>query len=311
MQMIKTGRRVLAGVLIGAACLAGCASSGVALEAPDEVGALRIIDAERALVLSVEELASAVIGHDVVFFGEFHGDSLIHATQLRLLEEIAEMTDRPVVVAMEMFERDVQQVVDRYLDGQTDEDAFLAASRPWRNYASDYRPLVEMARRHGWPVIAGNIPREVASRIAREGLAALSGDDLAERGLIAEDHYCPEDAYFERFAQEMQRHPVPGADEEAMAQMTRRYYESQCAKDEAMAESVARAAAEGALVIHFNGSFHSDYRLGIVPRLLRRQPGADVVVISPVPSRYIIDRDTEANLQRGDFLLLLPDTSRN
>jgi uncharacterized iron-regulated protein len=311
MQMIKTGGRVLAGVLVGAACLAGCASSGVVLDAPNEVGALRIIDAERALVLSVEELASAVVRHDVVFFGEFHGDSLIHATQLRLLEEIAGTTDRPVIVAMEMFERDVQQAVDRYLDGRIDEDAFLAESRPWRNYASDYRPLLEMARRNGWPVIAGNIPREVASRIAREGLAMLSGDDLAERGLIAEEHVCPEDAYFDRFAQEMQRHPVPGADQEAMAQMTRRYYESQCAKDEAMAESVARAAAEGALVIHFNGSFHSDYRLGIVPRLLRRQPGINVVVISPVPARSIVNQDAAANQQRGDYLLLLPEAPQD
>jgi hypothetical protein len=54
----------------------------------------------------------------------------------------------PVVVAMEMFERDVQGVLDQYLAGTITEEQFLKASRPWPRFATDYRPLVEFARAH-------------------------------------------------------------------------------------------------------------------------------------------------------------------
>jgi uncharacterized iron-regulated protein len=49
-----------------------------------------------------------------------------------------------------------------------------------------------------------------------------------------------------------------------------------------MAESLAARLRPGTLVLHLNGAFHSDHRLGIVPRLLRRAPGARVLVVSLV-----------------------------
>ena len=53
---------------------------------------------------------------------------------------------RPVALSLEMFERDVQTVLDEYLAGLISERHFLLSSRPWKNYETDYRPLVEYAR---------------------------------------------------------------------------------------------------------------------------------------------------------------------
>ena len=54
-------------------------------------------------------------------------------------------------------------------------------------------------------------------------------------------------------------------------------YQAQCIKDDTMAESIARlrAADPARLVLHATGSFHCDYRLGTVLRVIaRRSPPA-------------------------------------
>lgn len=219
---------------------------------------------------------------DVVFFGEQHDDPGTHAMQRALLEAISRR--RTVILSLEMFERDVQPLLDAYLAGTVSEDSLLAAGRPWPHYATDYRPAVEWARIHGWPVIAANIPRPIASAIARQGIGAL--DTLgARRSLAAATWECAHDAYFDRFAETMREH-VPGDTDSAKATALDRYYHSQCLKDETMAEAIVRAReANGPtpLIVHLNGSFHSDYAQGTAARVQRRDPGARIVVITAVP----------------------------
>src|SRR5690606_13461058 len=124
--------------------------------------------------------------------------------------------------------------------GTITEDSLLAAARPWPNYASDYRPAVEWARFHSWPVIAANVPRPIASAIARGGIGVL--DTLGERrSLAAEVLGCESRGdYFDRFAETMREH-VPGDSDSAKAAALDRYFQSQCIKDETMAESIVAA----------------------------------------------------------------------
>jgi uncharacterized iron-regulated protein len=64
-----------------------------------------------------------------------------------------------------------------------------------------------------------------------------------------------------------------------------RFYLAQCIKDETMAESIvdARLVSPDAIVVHFNGAFHSDYSQGTVARVRRRQPMWTIAVVSAVP----------------------------
>ena len=75
----------------------------------------------------------------------------------------------PVILSLEMFERDVQPALDAYLAGTVPEEEFLKGARPWPRYATDYRALVEIARAHGWPVVAANVPRRIAADVAKSG----------------------------------------------------------------------------------------------------------------------------------------------
>lgn len=271
--------------------------------APDSVPH-RVYDARAGRWTDFGVLADSVAAADVAFVGEQHDDAGTHRLQRALLEALAPRRER-VVVAMEMFERDVQPLLDRYLAGDAAEAAFLAGSRPWPNYAADYRPLVELARERGWPVVAGNVPRRLASAVSRAGPDTLGSLPPEERAWIAADRDCPRDAYHALFTEQMRAHPMPGTEMEQAAAADR-FYLAQCAKDETMAESVARALTRhgpGTLVVHFNGSFHTDRRLGIVPRVERRAPAARVRVVSAVPVPDLARVDPAEFRERGDFIL--------
>ena len=66
-----------------------------------------------------------------------------------------------------------------------------------------------------------------------------------------------------------------------------RYYQSQCAKDETMAESIAgsfeRHDGGPRLIVHFTGAFHSDFGTGTLERVRLRLPGRRVVALSVLP----------------------------
>src|SRR5690349_10576273 len=84
---------------------------------------------------------------DVVFVGEQHDDANTHRLELAILEGLLRR-HVPIVIAMEMFERDVQGTLDRYLAGTITEEQFLKDARAWPRYATDYRPIIEFARAH-------------------------------------------------------------------------------------------------------------------------------------------------------------------
>ncbi len=118
-----------------------------------------------------EDVVAAAVEADVVLMGEEHDDRVTHALQLDLLSALhSRLSDtRQLALAMEMFETDIQPVIDDYLGGHIREKDFVMDARPWNNYASDYRPLVEYAKNHGLQVLASNAPRRYVSLLGRGG----------------------------------------------------------------------------------------------------------------------------------------------
>jgi uncharacterized iron-regulated protein len=266
----------------------------------------RVYDSDRKRFTDFEAMLADLARADVVFVGEQHDDPNTHRLELAILEGLARRRAN-IALALEMFERDVQGLVSEYGAGSTAEEAFLKGSRPWPRYATDYRPLVEFARSKGWPIVASNVPRRLASAVSKGGLVALKTSD-GDPALYAADLRCPEDDYFDRFAETMTSHPIPGTEKMPAAEqraMVQRFYQSQCLKDETMAESVARAREKGSpLVVHVNGSFHSDFGDGAAERVRRRLPRARVVVVSILPVENLdAVKPTKQDRKRADYLV--------
>ena len=267
----------------------------------------RVYDANHKRFSDFETMLADLKSADVVFLGEQHDDAGTHRLELAVLEGLARRRSN-VVLALEMFERDVQSPLEEYLRGAMSEPDFLAASRPWPRYGTDYRPMLEFARMWHWPVIAGNVPRRIASLVSRRGLEGLDSVSSADRLLAASDIRCPHDEYFSRFAKtmgDMTGHPGAGAmtEEEKRAALDR-VYQAQCVKDETMGEAIAAvffSAPPRVLVVQVNGAFHSDYRFGTASRAQQRLPGKRIAVVTFVPVADLDTADGARNRRIGDY----------
>ena len=303
---------VLASFLLQAAAAAPAQPAPPPQAATPEYVPQRVFDTRQGRFVDFETMVVALARADVVFVGEQHDDRNTHRLEYALLSGLRRRRVAPTV-SLEMFERDVQDVLDRYLSGAITEQQLLEGSRPWPRYATDYRALVELAKAEGWSVVAANLPRRFASDIAKSGEASIGKLSQADRALIAKDLSCPHDAYFERFTSAMTDHspaksgsPPPPSD--AQRATTDRYYWAQCSKDETMAESIARAsearAGKPGPVVHFTGAFHSDFGAGTAERTRRRLTDRTIAVVSMLP---VADLDTlapaGADLKRADFLV--------
>lgn len=267
----------------------------------------RVYDTAQDSFSDFEAMTASLVWADVVLVGEQHDDPNTHRLELAVLEGLARRK-RSVIVSMEMFERDVQEPLDHFQLGHLAEDEFLKLSRPWPRYATDYKPLVDFANARNWPVVAANVPRPIASEVAKGGLDVLASKTADDRRLFAKDLECPTASpYFTRFVEAMGGHPAGAADE--AARTTERYYQAQCVKDETMAESIAQAltvaaATNRAMVVHFNGAFHSDYTQGTAERVKRRLPGKRVVVLSILPQDTLDKLTPDADTKTlADFVI--------
>jgi uncharacterized iron-regulated protein len=244
--------------------------------------------------MPLAQLADELAARDVVYLGELHDNVGGHQVYAELVKLLADR--RPdFVLSMEMFERDVQGVVNDYMRGRIDEVTFLKHSRPWKEYARDYKPLVEMTRERKMDVIAGNLPRPVAAKVASK--------DGSTSPFLPRATTAPLDRYWDLFGETMKGHP--GADG-----AVDRMYRAQCAKDDAMAEGIADYLATNPhrqpLVIHCNGNFHSDYGLGTAARLSQRAPLAQAVIVSMIAVPDVAKADVMNERKKAHYLLIVP-----
>jgi len=270
---------------------------------------VRVFDTKAGAFVDFEVMLASAAKADLIFVGEQHNDPNTHRLEAALLDGLHRRKVRPVV-SLEMFERDVQPVIDSYLSGQTPEEEFRKTTRPWPRYGTDYRALVEAAKQHGWTVVAANVPRRIASAVAKSGRDAIAQLPETDRPFVARDLDCPRDTYFDRFAATMTGHPGGTQTADERQAMTERYYWAQCVKDETMAESIVAALEKsGSPVVHYNGAFHSDFGLGTAERVRRRAPARRVLVISMLP---VADLDTLTpsgeDLKRANYLVFTTST---
>lgn len=275
-----------------ACCLAGCSSI------PRLTGSWVAVDTKTRERVSLDEMADALQHADVVFLGEEHDNTVAHGLQFDLTRKLYERRGS-LVVTLEMFETDVRFVLEDYLAGKLSEKEFLAQSRPWPNYESDYRPIVEWAKKNGVRVVAGNIPRPVARRVAYEGAGAVRHIDGMPTELDA-----PHDEYLALFKEAM-----GGRRNGPVSKRLYNWYTAQCAKDEVMAESILRWTGgqdTDPIVVHWCGKFHSDRTLGTAARVLRRRPDFDVAVVSTRSGSRSPASLTEEEWGDGEYLWLVP-----
>ncbi|VAX41108.1 PDZ domain [hydrothermal vent metagenome] len=246
--------------------------------------AVTVFDGRTGEILPFAEMLDRLAAVDAVFLGETHIDETTHRVELAVYEGLLARRDGGVVLAMEMFERDVQPVLDAYLAGEIEEKEFIKKARAWGQYRSAYRPMVERARADGLPVVASNFPRALTRRIGREGLGVLDTLEGDERRHAPTEIFPNSPEYWKRVDNAVRGHLAmmrrSGGDDERLTS-------TQTLWDNAMGDSCAVALDDhpGSMVLHVNGGFHSMYWGGTVRQLLLRKPEARVLTVAIYSAR--------------------------
>ncbi len=273
-------------------------------------------------VTTLSAIVDGSLGAEVLLVGEEHDDMVGHAFQTVLLNEVVRRigsgsgAGRTVVLSLEMFERDVQYVVDEYLAGLITESHFLRSSRPWDDYEGRYRPLVEHARAFGLPVIAANAPRRYVNRVTNEGPESLESlSEQALRYLPPLPYPGPSDRYRAQWdalmTEAMLGMQQASARESAATQAPRAELNpnaiySQALWDAAMGHAIARAlvAHLGGFVVHMAGSFHVEKGTGILERIADYRPGTRVKTVVMTKANDIDAWSEEDHAPLADFVVL-------
>jgi uncharacterized iron-regulated protein len=244
-------------------------------------------------LFDVEDAFEILLDYNAIFIGEEHSSRISHDAELTILKGLAER-DSSLVLALEMFERDVQETLDAYLKGAIPEDKFLELARPWPNYLEDYRPLIEFAKKKGIPVIAANVPRRAAAAVAMAN--KVSPDVVGEDNIyLPKKLHLKSKEYYKHFVSSIEEipHSAPMKDMNVDG-----LYKAQVLKDAVMAASIEPFLDRPTLFCC--GHFHSDYHLGIPFQLQKNHPELKIAVVTF--ASYVGDLPMKERSRIGDFI---------
>lgn len=246
--------------------------------------------------LSFDEIVKRLADNRVVYVGEVHTRNEDHRLQLRIIRALHRLKP-DLAVGMEMFPRDVQDVLDEYVAGKLDEREFLKKVAYFKNWGYDYRlyrEIIDFARHNRIPVIGLNIKKDIVSKVFKEGgVSSLSED---ERALIAAERNLDMPGYRQRLAQVFSMHDQHVRSPEQVND----FFQAQSIWDESMAESVAEylQTYPDSIMVVVAGMGHTIKESGIPPRVARRITVPQAVVLN--------SQEREVGLDSADFLVFSP-----
>ncbi len=215
---------------------------------------------------------------DVIYLGETHTDVADHVAQLEIITEMHQARG-DIAIGLEMFQRPFQSVLDQYIAGAITEADLIEQSEYETRWGFDwelYAPIIRYAQTNQIPLIALNTPKEVTRKVAKQGLASLTGEDLKYIPPIDQIDTSDEN-YQAMVAQVFSHHGGHGHSGPSFEN----FFAAQVLWDETMAEAVANyvTAFPDTQVIVLAGEGHIVFDFGIPSRVQRRL-GDDLVAYS-------------------------------
>ncbi len=244
------------------------------------------------------KMINAIATQDVLFIGELHNNAISHWMELEITKDSKEK--KPLVLGAEMFEQDNQQALNSYLEGKLSAKGLDSAARLWKNYNTDYAPLVDFAKENKIPFVATNIPRRYAALVNKGGFEALDTLSSTTKLWMA---------------------PLPMAFDSTLPGYTKmktmmgghgssNTVKAQASKDATMAYFILQHLAAGSLFIHYNGSFHSENHDGIIWYLKKAKPELKIITVTTVTQKDIKHLEAE-NKNKADYIICVDEDMTN
>ena len=283
-----TTRSPLPGIVLPVLILAALAlgSLPACADAPAQ-----LLDLRPSRQIALADALPVLAGADLVLVGESHGDTRHHAAQLAVIRGLHEAGDA-VCVGLEMFQRREQPVLDRWIaGGMTEEEMREAFLRNWGVEWPAYRDVFLYCRDRGIPMAGLNVPREITRKVARQGFAALTPEEIGLLPPIA----CSVDPDYEAFLR-----GFTGSDGHQAA--FERFCEAQLVWDAGMAAHALDflRTRPGATMVVMTGSVHA-WKPAMPDQIRRLAPQA--VTVSILPEIGAQGKSAEVTPADADYLL--------
>ena len=244
--------------------------------------------------VSYKKMIRKLSEQDIVMIGEFHNNPISHWMELEITKDCKEK--RGLVLGAEMFEQDNQAALDLYLQGKITARGLDSMARLWKNYNTDYAPLVNFAKENKIVFAATNIPRRYAALVSKGGFEALDTLPANVKAWIAPlpiayDSTLPG---YKNMLTMMAGH---GSSNIARAQAS---------KDATMAWFILKYFVPGNLFIHYNGSYHSENHEGIIWYLLQAKPELKILTVTTVQQKDLKHLLAE-NKNKADYIICVDE----
>lgn len=208
-------------------------------------------------------LLDRLADRQAVLLGESHESAEDHRWQLHTLAQLH--AKRPqLALALEMYPRRLQPVLDRWVAGELNETEFLRQSewdRVWGYDARDYLPLFHFARMNRLPMLAMNVEHALIDAVGRNGWDAVP--DKQKEGLSRPAR--PSAEYVKLLRRIYEHHP----DKSEGGKGFERFTEAQTTWDRGMAQTIAEHLKQHpkSLVVGILGSGHVRNGHGVAHQL--------------------------------------------
>lgn len=243
---------------------------------------------------SYKKMLKRVQQKDIIMIGEFHNNPIAHWMELEITKDCKQ--SRNLVLGAEMFEQDNQPALDLYLQDKISAKGLDSMARLWKNYTTDYAPLVNFAKENHIVFAATNVPRRYASMVAKGGFAALDTLPAIEKSWMAPLPVAY-DAELPGYKNMLSM--MPGHSSENLPK-------AQAIKDATMAYFILKYYQPGSLFIHYNGSYHSENHEGIVWYLKKSKPDLKIATITTV-SQKDIHHLLDENKNKADYIICVDE----
>lgn len=247
------------------------------------------------------DILKAASEADIILFGELHNNPVCHWIEIELTKDLYEVKKENLVLGAEMFEADNQLLLNEYTGKFIRKKDFEAEAKLWKNYQTDYAPLVDFAREKGIRFVGTNIPRRFAAIVSQKGFSGLDSINGLQRALIAPLPI--------KYDSTLKCYAAIGKSAPEAMHGTLQLGKAQAIKDATMAHFILKNWEVGKTVLHFNGAYHSDNFEGLtwyVNTYGKRYPYfPKVVTISCVEQDQVDDLSAE-NTGKADFIICIP-----
>lgn len=230
----------------------------------------RIWDTRAQRAASMADVERRLLGARYVLLGEVHDNSIHHRMRRDLIAALIRNGRRPAI-AMEQFDREQQAALDRAItEAPRDAERVRIESRfndqGW--HWPDYAPIVSLALDSGLPLVAANLSRDQAFRIASSSTAAVLGAQAVTALGLDQPLPLAAQRKLERVIDDGHCGKVP-------VKILPGMVAAQRARDAVMAQILQRHADSGAVLVAGNGHVRRDFG---VPHYLRAQTSPETVV---------------------------------